>query len=86
MARKPPQPPFNPNPELAMGRHPDGSPWLIGANFGANVTIDAYGRIYVDRKEIDVDDAYERAQAMLAAVEWIRSGRTAQVEAAKGQS
>lgn len=74
------QPPRNTTPNVTMGQHPDGSPWCMTVGFGAAVSISLYGTIVVDRREIDVDDAHERAQAMLAAVEWVRAGRSAQIE------
>ena len=69
-------------PELIMGTRPDGSPWVISAEFdGSDVRVDGYGVLRLAGKAISPRLARKRALALLDAIEWIESGRTAQVEA-----
>jgi hypothetical protein len=69
-------------PELIMGTRPDGSPWVISAEFDrADVRVDGYGVLRLAGKAIAPALARKRALALLAAVEWIENDRSAQVEA-----
>jgi hypothetical protein len=67
-------------PEITMGTHPDGSPWVIAADFGSYVSVDAYGYLRQSHKTIDPGVARARAAALLAAADWVESGRSAEIE------
>jgi hypothetical protein len=69
------------------GVRPDGSPWLMGVDFGRFVTLDAYGRIGEHRlsRTPSLEEWDEKARGLLAAVDWIRSGRTAELEAERAK-
>jgi hypothetical protein len=69
-------------PEVIGGQRPDGSPWVIGVEFGSDVSIDAYGTIFDRRKKIDPATARRRAAALLGAAEWVESERSAEIEGA----
>jgi hypothetical protein len=69
-------------PDLIMGTRPDGSPWVISAEFdGPAVRVDGHGSLHLAGRRIDPVVARRRAHALLAAVEWIENDRSAQVEA-----
>ena len=68
------------DPEITMGQRPDGTPWVLGVNFGADVRVDAYGKLMDKKRPIDPADARARAAALLAAAEWVESGRSEQIE------
>ena len=74
-------------PTLQWGIRPDGTPWLLAVDFGRFVTLDAYGRVMEHRlpRTPTVEEWEEKALGLLAAVEWVRSGRTAELEAAKAK-
>lgn len=72
-------------PNVTMGQRGDGSPWVISVGFGAGVFVDAYGQIMDRRKPIDPAKARERADALLAAAEWVESGKSDEIETRGGQ-
>lgn len=70
-------------PETTMGTRMDGSPWVIHVDFGADVQLNAEGKI-VDRRRtnrpLTAAEARDRAAAFVAAAEWVESGRSAELE------
>jgi hypothetical protein len=67
-------------PKLTMGQRPDGSPWMIHADFGYEVSIDSYGQLSDRRKRINANEARSRANALLEAAEWLDTERTKSLE------
>lgn len=67
-------------PDITMGKRPDGSPWVISAAFCESVSVDAYNKIRDNRKRISPHEARVRAAALVAAADWVDSGRSAQIE------
>lgn len=69
------------NPDISMGQRPDGTSWVVGVSFGEGVGVDGYNKIWDNRKRITAEGARARAAALIAAADWVDSGRSAQIEA-----
>lgn len=79
-------------PVITMGQRADGTPWVIAVDFGDNVVINAYGTIWArgyqtntrsQAQSYTAVEARQRAAALLAAADWVETGRSAKIEAAK---
>lgn len=70
-------------PNLIMGTRPDGSPWVISAEFvGPAVRVDGYGALRLHGKAIAPAAAHRIATGLLAAITWLESDGAAKAEAA----
>jgi len=70
-------------PELIMGTKPDGSPWVVSAEFdGPTVRVDGYGALRLHGKAISPRTAYKLATGLLAAITWVENDGAAKAEAA----
>lgn len=67
-------------PHLSMGNRPDGTPWVISADFGEQVRVDAYGDIVDTKKRISPLIARAKAAALIAAADWVENRKSAQIE------
>lgn len=70
-------------PNLIMGSRPDGSPWVISAEFaGPTVRVDGYGVLRLDGRATAPREAHRLAMGLLAAIAWQENGGSAKAEAA----
>jgi hypothetical protein len=70
-------------PDLIMGNRPDGSPWVISAEFArSDVRVDGHGALRLHGKAISPAAAYKLATGLLAAIGWLENDGAAKAEAA----
>lgn len=70
-------------PNLIMGNRPDGSPWVISAEFArSDVRVDAYGVLRLHGKAVAPAEAHRLATALLAAIAWLENDGAAKAESA----
>lgn len=70
-------------PELVMGTKPDGSPWVVSAEFArSDVRVDGYGALRLYGKAVAPAAAHRIAKGLLAAIAWLENDGAAKAEAA----
>lgn len=70
-------------PELVMGTKPDGSPWVISAEFArSDVRVDGHRALRLHGKAIAPSAAHKLATGLLAAIAWLGNDGAAKAEAA----
>lgn len=67
-------------PRLTMGTKPDGSPWVVHADFGSGVAINSTGDIWDNKRVISPVQADRKATALLDAMRWATQGLSQAVE------
>lgn len=67
-------------PQVTMGRRPDGSRWVMFAEFGHKISVSAVWGIRDNREAISPTEARARAAALLAAAEWVDTNQARKAE------
>lgn len=67
-------------PRLTMGTKPDGSPWVVHADFGSGVAINSTGDIWDNKRVITPAQADRKATALKDAMVWAINDLVSAVE------
>jgi hypothetical protein len=68
-------------PQFLMGTKPDGSPWVISAEFArTDVRVDAYGVLRLHGKAVAPAEAHKLAVGLLSAITWLENDGIAKTE------
>lgn len=67
-------------PRLTMGTRPDGSPWVVHADFGSGVAVNSTRDIWDNKRVITPAQADRKATALKDAVVWVVNGLSQAVE------
>lgn len=67
-------------PRLTMGTRPDGTPWVVHADFGSGVAVNSTRDIWDNKRVITPAQADRKATALLDAMRWVTQGLSQVVE------
>ena len=68
-------------PDVTIGKHPDGSPWVLFVDFGEGVILNGYGEIKVSTERIMTStQALRCAHSLIEAAGWVDTKQSQKLE------